>query len=76
MSALKHPNRHPLIVLFYTKRLDIGGGMNALQEGPELFISDNCVWPEEVAPSDVDAVLARAGAQWAVSQFYPWRWDA
>lgn len=37
-------------------------GMNALQEGPELLISDNCVNLEDVAPCDVDTVLVRAKA--------------
>lgn len=72
-GPLKHPNFHPLLGLFYTKKLSWQAGMNLLQEGPELFISDNCVRPEEVAPCDVDAVLARARAQWAKSELYPWR---
>lgn len=79
-GALKHPNRHPLIVLFYTRRLSIARGMNCLQEGPELFISDNCVHPEDVAPEDVAAVLRRAGAEWAqgrsAATAYAWSADA
>lgn len=75
-GALKHPNQHPLRVLFYTRKLCDRAGMNLLQEGPELFISDNCVRLEEVAPCDVDAVLERAGAPWAKSQLYPWRPEA
>lgn len=67
-GAMKHPNQHPLIVLFLTRRLSSAAGMNALQEGPELFISDNCVHPEEVHPEDIAAVLRRAGAEWAQSR--------
>jgi hypothetical protein len=74
-GAIKHPNRHPLHVVFGVRGLHWREGMNLLQEGPELFISDLCVTPEEVHPADIAAVLQRAGAPWAVSQIAPWQPD-
>lgn len=61
MSTRKY--RTPsLRLLFWSRRMTDDEGMNALQGGPELFISDNCVNIEDVAPCDVDVVLVRAKA--------------
>lgn len=53
-------NWHALVFLFYAKRFTIEQGMNALQDGPLLLISDNCVTPEDVAACDVAAILKLA----------------
>jgi len=66
----KHPNRHPLIVLFYTRKFSICAGMDWLQD--RGHISDLCQRPEDVAPSDVDAVLAKAGALWVKAKDGRW----
>lgn len=61
-GPLKHPNQHPLKRLFAARKMTEREGMNALQEGPILLISDNCVTADDVAPCDTRAVLERAGA--------------
>lgn len=42
----------PLLLLFDWRR-----GMNCLQEGPRLLISDNCVTPGDVAICDAVAAV-------------------
>jgi hypothetical protein len=64
MPIDKHPNQHPLIMLFHTRKYTIAEGMNWLQE--RGHISDLCVTPQDVAPCDVAAVLAKADALWAL----------
>lgn len=55
----KH-NTHPLLRFFHARRIFWRDGMNALQEGPIRFISDNCVEAEDVALCDVQAILDHA----------------
>jgi hypothetical protein len=50
---------HPMTALFLERRYTVAEGMNWLQE--RGLVSDLCNRPEEVAPCDVVAVLARAG---------------
>ena len=52
----KYPNHHPLRLLFAGRKFTDREGMNLLQD-PGL-ISDLCVEPEDVAPCDVERVLA------------------
>lgn len=49
---------HPLRAIFRLRCFTVCEGMNWLQE--RGLVSDECVWPEDVAPSDVDRVLQMA----------------
>lgn len=66
---LKHPNEHPLRILILTRGMTITEGLNWLQD--RGHISDNAIELGDVASSDVLSVICKAGAEWAISKYYP-----
>lgn len=47
---------HPLRAIFGARRMTVSEGMDWLQD--RGLVSDECVWPEDVATSDVARVVA------------------
>lgn len=67
--ARARTNDHPLRIFFRAKVVTTEEGMNRLQD--RGLISDNCVNPEDVAPIDVERVLRKFDALWAIPSRKP-----
>lgn len=58
ISTGRRENKHPLVILFLQRKFTVQQGMNWLQE--RAHISDSCVYPQDVAPCDVQEIMRKA----------------
>lgn len=66
MLIEKYPNKHPLLLLFHSKRFTLLEGLNSLQSLG--LISDNCVTLEDIPWCDVLRVIEKADAGWTIGK--------